>query len=213
MQNVLLSITLLRLTRIFGSIQWKSSKRSKVITKSDISWFNRGCECFEAIVWIVFAKMNVLFLQLLLLSSFLSTNVAKKSKSKSRKKNERASLLGLTDEYSTFELPFKYSPNLIKIGNTKYEFYKTFNIFIFKKAFPCQNCSESNLRNFFTIWYYINETVHHHQPANHHHPCHYQVHFLYLIFDLTINLINKMAMMNGKYSCDDQFLPRGKAVS
>ena len=61
--------------------------------------------------------MNVLFLQLLLLSSFLSTNVAKKSKSKSRKKNERASLLGLTDEYSTFELPFKYSPNLIKIGN------------------------------------------------------------------------------------------------
>jgi len=60
--------------------------------------------------------MNVLFLQLLLLSSFLSTNVAKKSKSKSRKKNERASLLGLTDEYSTFELPFKYSPNLIKIG-------------------------------------------------------------------------------------------------
>ena len=41
----------------------------------------------------------------------------------------------------------------------------------------------------------------------------YQVHFLHLIFDLTINLINKMAMMNGKYSCDDQFLPRGKAVS
>ena len=48
----------------------------------------------------------------MLLSTFLAS--AKKSK-----KNERASLLGLTDEYSTFELPFKYSPNLIKIGELK----------------------------------------------------------------------------------------------
>ena len=111
-------------SRCFGWLVFLDQFSEKVanaqklyLTKSDISWFNRGCECFEAIVWIVFAKMNVLFLQLLLLSSFLSTNVAKKSKSKSRKKNERASLLGLTDEYSTFELPFKYSPNLIKIGN------------------------------------------------------------------------------------------------
>ena len=57
-------------------------------------------------------KMRILATQLMLLSTFLAS--AKKSK-----KNERASLLGLTDEYSTFELPFKYSPNLIKIGELK----------------------------------------------------------------------------------------------
>ena len=59
-------------------------------------------------------KSSIFFYFLLLLLSLTSNN-AKKSKSK-KKNDERASLLGLTDEYSTFELPFKYSPNLIKIG-------------------------------------------------------------------------------------------------
>ena len=53
--------------------------------------------------------MRIFLTHLMLLSSFIAS--AKKSK-----KNERASLLGLTDDYSTFELPYKYSPNLIKIG-------------------------------------------------------------------------------------------------
>ena len=58
-------------------------------------------------------KRNIVLYFLILLSTLTSFD-AKKSK---KKNDERASLLGLTDEYSTFELPFKYSPNLIKIGN------------------------------------------------------------------------------------------------
>ena len=49
----------------------------------------------------------------------LTTFISHAKKPKRNQKNERASLLGLTDEYSTFELPFKYSPNLIKIGKIK----------------------------------------------------------------------------------------------
>ena len=59
--------------------------------------------------------MKLLLLHLVILTTFISH--AKKPKR--NQKNERASLLGLTDEYSTFELPFKYSPNLIKIGKIK----------------------------------------------------------------------------------------------
>ena len=96
--------------------------------------------------------MNVLFLQLLLLSSFLSNNAAKKSKWKSRKKNERASLLGLTEEYSTFELPFKYSPNLIKIGEATRNMNSIKLLIQYNphfKTFRCQNCFKTNLRNFY----------------------------------------------------------------
>ena len=60
-------------------------------------------------------SMKLLLLHLVILTTFISH--AKKPKR--NQKNERASLLGLTDEYSTFELPFKYSPNLIKIGKIK----------------------------------------------------------------------------------------------
>jgi len=56
--------------------------------------------------------MKLLLLHLVILTTFISH--AKKPKR--NQKNERASLLGLTNDYSTFELPFKYSPNLIKIG-------------------------------------------------------------------------------------------------
>jgi len=57
-------------------------------------------------------SMKLLLLHLVILTTFISH--AKKPKR--NQKNERASLLGLTNDYSTFELPFKYSPNLIKIG-------------------------------------------------------------------------------------------------
>ena len=60
-------------------------------------------------------SMKLLLLHLVILTTFISH--AKKPKR--NQKNERASLLGLTDDYSTFELPFKYSPNLIKIGKIK----------------------------------------------------------------------------------------------
>ena len=59
--------------------------------------------------------MKLFLLHLVILTTFISH--AKKPKR--NQKNERASLLGLTDDYSTFELPFKYSPNLIKIGKIK----------------------------------------------------------------------------------------------
>ena len=87
--------------------------------------------------------MRIFLPQLLLVSTFLAS--AKKSK-----KNERASLLGLTDDYSTFELPYKYSPNLIKIG----EFYSTLRFPIESLGYAGHSFALKSFVEFlFTLFY------------------------------------------------------------
>ena len=79
--------------------------------------------------WIV---ITMKLLHLLLLCVLCSS-----ARRRSKKNNERASLLGLTKQYSTFELPYKFSPNLIKIG-------KNYKYLIFLD-WPCQCFNEQEM--------------------------------------------------------------------
>ena len=89
--------------------------------------------------------MKLLLLHLVILTTFISH--AKKPKR--NQKNERASLLGLTDEYSTFELPFKYSPNLIKIGKIKTHRITLLLLLLVTAAAKC-SVNNSNITCFLT---------------------------------------------------------------
>ena len=114
------------------SIQWHLMNKIKIqnsyvedCKETAIEWWTLCSHCANSIKVMVVSEYLILcwprnqltramrLLHWLFVFSIISSNA---KKSRSRKKSERANLLGLTDDYSTFELPYKFSPNLIKIG-------------------------------------------------------------------------------------------------